>query len=245
MSFPWQRSDFDSQMLRNDIKLQRWCESNNRYLIQEIFKLNALGHSKTKDSPIALVLNYPTPLFHAKWTNRMKERNTDLYRQWYNLNATVHISYRSLQIPLLHFNVAASKDNGSDTGSWLLFSRVHKFPPVMALHSVEQNDYMLIENHVITSVQVQSRAFDPILQAFCSCLQFPCRHVLPVWCECHVTTKVGCRPAEECACLCLCLAMDFLSQSRWPQLCHVETSPFLCIWLWRFSEQNFDYILVP
>ncbi len=87
----------------------------------------------------------------------------------------------------------------------------------------------------------KSRAFDPILEAFFSCLQFPCCHVLPVWFECHVTTKVGCRLGGECSCLCLCLAMDFLSQSRWPQLCHVRTSPFLCIWLWRFPQQNCGY----
>ncbi len=46
---------------------------------------------------------------------------------------------------------------------------------------------ILIENHVITSVQVKVKSFQPILQAFFSCLQFPCRHVLPV----HTAQLVG------------------------------------------------------
>ncbi len=54
------------------------------------------------------------------------------------------------------------------------------------------------------------RAFHPILQAFVSCLQFPCRHVIPVWCECHMTTKVGCRPGGK-VCLPLSLFSDGFS----------------------------------
>ena len=45
-----------------------------------------------------------------------------------------------------------------------------------------------------SSSESQELNLDPILQAFFSCLQFPCHHVIPVWHECHRTTKVGRRP---------------------------------------------------
>ena len=59
----------------------------------------------------------------------------------------------------------------------------------------------MIENPVITSVEVKAKSSRPdtsgLFQHLFSCLQFPCRHMLPVWCECHVMTKVGCRPGES------------------------------------------------
>ncbi len=70
---------------------------------------------------------------------------------------------------------------------------------------------VLIENHVITSVQVKVKSFQPDTSGLLQLSAVSMRHMLPVWCERHVTTKVGCRLGGECACLCLCLAMHFHS----------------------------------
>ncbi len=71
--------------------------------------------------------------------------------------------------------------------------------------------FILIENHVITSVQVKVKSFRPdtsdLLQL--TAVSMSSRAPCVVWVS-RVTTKVGCRLGGECACLCLCLAMDFL-----------------------------------
>ena len=45
------------------------------------------------------------------------------------------------------------------------------------------NCYSSWQNSTLSPVfKWKSRAFDLLLQAFFSCLQFPCPHMLPVWC---------------------------------------------------------------